>query len=589
MRRRSRGGSVFRRIYSSKTSVGTPLCEMLTEIHIKNFALIDDLTIRLHKGFNVLTGETGAGKSIIIDAITTIVGERLSGDLVRTGAEKAVVEAVFDLSEDEGIARRAAELGYEPEDGLIIISRELSAGGKSQIRVNGRISTLAMLRQLTSGLVDVHGQHEHQSLLDVDNHLEILDEWCGRDAQRLRLEVRGFWESLSEAERELEGLKHDERERERLLDLYRFQKDEIEKAGLKPGEDDELTAERSRLVNSEKLSELAAAAYDALSGGAGDGGAVEMLYSALSKIQAMAGFDESLAALVEDMQNALYAAEQVRSAVRDYRDSIEFSPERLELIEERLDVIRALKRKYGETIENIIQFGRELEDKIEAISRSEERAAAVEARIGDLRKQLETASASLSDVRKAGAVRFAESVERELNELAMEATKFEVSIEPCMCGAKGADRVEFVISPNPGEPMKPLAKIASGGEMSRVMLALKTVMAGAYRVPTLIFDEIDAGIGGRTASVLGRKLAELSKGAQVLCVTHLPQIACFANSHFSVEKSVVDGRTRVAVSEVAGDDRVQEIARMLGEVEDSASAADHARELLEVGARVSGR
>lgn len=563
-------------------------CEMLTEIHIRNFALIDDLTIRLHRGFNVLTGETGAGKSIIIDAITTIVGERLSGDLVRTGAEKAVVEAVFDLSGDDGIVRRAAELGYEPEDGLIVISRELSAGGKSQVRVNGRISTVAMLRQLTSGLVDVHGQHEHQSLLDVDNHLEILDEWCGRDAQRLKLEVHGFWESLSEAERELEALRHDERERERLLDLYKFQKDEIERANLRVGEEEELLAERSRLANSEKLSELANAAYDALSGG-GENGAVELLYSALSRIQAMAGIDESLSSLTEDIQNALYAADQVRLALRDYRDSIEFSPERLELIEERLDAIRTLKRKYGETIEEVIQFGRELGDKMETLSQSEERAAALEARITDLRGQLEAAAARLSEVRRSGAIRFAKGVERELHELAMESAKFEVSIAPCAPGTKGADRVEFVISPNPGEPLKPLAKIASGGEMSRVMLALKTVMAGAYRVPTLIFDEIDAGIGGRTAAVLGRKLAGLSRCAQVLCVTHLPQIACFADSHFSVEKVVVDGRTRVIVAEVTGEDRVQEIARMLGEVEDSASAADHARELLEVGARAVGR
>ncbi|MBI2842449.1 MAG: DNA repair protein RecN [Armatimonadetes bacterium] len=553
---------------------------MLTQIHVKDFALIDDLSIELGSGFNVLTGETGAGKSIIIDAIAAVLGERLSGDLVRTGADRAVVEALFDLTENPSAQEKSREIGFDLEDGMLLLSRELSSAGKSQSRVNGRISTLSMLRELTSGLIDIHGQHEHQSLLAVDGHLDILDHWCGQEALDLRSRVADMHSRLRSVKSELERLRSDERERVRMLDLYEFQRSEIESAKLTVGEDEELSAERTRLANAEKLYELATEAHAAISGSGRDGGASDLLSSALTQLQSMAALDESLAPVVQDIETALYASEQAQSAVRNYRDDIEFNPARLEEIEERLDLIRTLKRKYGDTIEEIIAYGSDVAGRIDELAHSEERSAELVREIERVEDELLGAARRLSDVRKSGAAQFAAAVETELSELAMSNTRFSVSFEECQPGARGLDRMEFMISPNPGEPLKPLAKIASGGELSRIMLALKTVVAGADRVPVLIFDEIDSGIGGRTAQVIGRKLAAVAGSAQVICVTHLPQIASCADLHFSVEKSVEGKRTLVSIRRVDGDARVEEVARMLGGLEDSVTAVEHAKEML---------
>ncbi|HOM70928.1 MAG TPA: DNA repair protein RecN [Armatimonadota bacterium] len=556
-------------------------------MQIKNFALIDDLSIELGDGFNVLTGETGAGKSIIIDAITAILGERISSEMIRTGADKAVVEAAFDLSGNERAHSKAAELGFDMEDGMLLISREISSTGKSQCRINGRLSTISMLKELTSGLIDVHGQHEHQWLLDAQKHLDILDQWCGPEAVELRSKTAELYSNLRKLKDELEQLKRDERERARLLDLYEFQRNEIEAAKLSAGEDEELMAERSRLANAEKLHELASEIYSVLSGSGLEIGASDLLSSALSQAQSMAALDESLSSVVQDIETALYAAEQAQTAIRAYRDDIEFNPEKLEAVEERLDLIRTLKRKYGDTIEEINAYGAEVAKKIEGLANSEERAAELTEQIEKVEDELLGVARRLSDLRKVRASEFAKAVEAELADLAMSSTRFDVSFTECEPGSRGIDAVEFVISPNPGEPLKPLAKIASGGETSRVMLALKTVAAGADKVPTLIFDEIDTGIGGRTAQILGQKLAVVAQMAQVMCVTHLPQIASRANHHYSVEKSVKGDRTLVSIRLLKNDDRVDEIARMLGGTEDSQTAAQHAREMLEAGYRLS--
>ncbi len=560
---------------------------MLSHLQIKNFALIDDLSIELGDGFNVLTGETGAGKSIIIDAITAILGERISSEMIRTGADKAVVEAAFDLSGNERAHSKAAELGFDMEDGMLLISREISSTGKSQCRINGRLSTISMLKELTSGLIDVHGQHEHQWLLDAQKHLDILDQWCGPEAVELRSKTAELYSNLRKLKDELEQLKRDERERARLLDLYEFQRNEIEAAKLSAGEDEELMAERSRLANAEKLHELASEIYSVLSGSGLEIGASDLLSSALSQAQSMAALDESLSSVVQDIETALYAAEQAQTAIRAYRDDIEFNPEKLEAVEERLDLIRTLKRKYGDTIEEINAYGAEVAKKIEGLANSEERAAELTEQIEKVEDELLGVARRLSDLRKVRASEFAKAVEAELADLAMSSTRFDVSFTECEPGSRGIDAVEFVISPNPGEPLKPLAKIASGGETSRVMLALKTVAAGADKVPTLIFDEIDTGIGGRTAQILGQKLAVVAQMAQVMCVTHLPQIASRANHHYSVEKSVKGDRTLVSIRLLKNDDRVDEIARMLGGTEDSQTAAQHAREMLEAGYRLS--
>lgn len=568
---------------------------MLTELHIRNFALVEELRLELGPGLSVLTGETGAGKSIIVDAMTAALGERTSSEVVRTGADKCLVEAVFELDSDSPACEVAAQLGYEPDGGLLILSREITAAGKSQCRINGRPITASALREITSHLVDIHGQHEHQSLLSVPTHVEILDSWCGTELLALREKAASVYTELQAAVNERNRLLTDERERARLLDLYTFQAEEITAAALQPGEDEELAAERNRLANAERLFAAAAEIHEALGA---EGSSVDKLSSAAMAADRMAGLDPTAAGIAESVNAALIAAQEAMLAVRDYEESIESDPSRLEQIEDRLDSIRTLKRKYGDTIEEVIAFGNDLAGKIDALAHSEERSQELSGRIDELTSDLTNLCGQLTELRKSTAPEFARLVERELADLAMEKTRFEVSIEPVEPGPTGADSVEFLISPNPGEPVKPLVKIVSGGEMSRVMLALKGVAsppshpsarAGMKeRVPSLVFDEIDSGIGGLTAQVLGDKLASLARVCQVMCVTHLPQIASRADRHYAVEKRVEAGRSFVRIRELGDEDRVIEVARMLGGEGAAGAAALHAREMLSLADQRNG-
>ncbi len=549
---------------------------MLTELHITNFALVDDLRLEVGGGFNVLTGETGAGKSIIVDAMSAALGERTGSEVVRTGAEKCLVEAVFDVSGEPSAIEAAMEYGFEPEDGLLILSREITRAGRSQGRINGRPTTASVLREITGRLVDIHGQHEHQSLLSVPLHIEIFDSWCGGDVMRLRNEARETHEQLSSLRGERSRLRTDERERARLLDLYKFQAEEIEAAKLSPGEEEGLAQERNRLANAEKLFEAASEVAGALGA---EAGAVDGLSAAAAAADRIAQMDPSMSEVGETLNTALISAQEALLAIRDYQDEIEANPVRLEQIEERLDLIRTLKRKYGDTIEDVLRYGAELAGKIDDLAHSEERSRELNGRIEELEGRLRDVSGKLTSLRKKAAPGFEKAVETELADLAMDKTRFEVSIEPVEPGPAGADAVEFLISPNPGEPVKPLARIASGGELSRIMLALKSVAKRA-EVPTLVFDEIDTGIGGRTAQVLGEKLASLARKCQVMCVTHLPQVASRAAHHFSVDKVVEGGRSYVRLRTLNGEERVKELARMLGAEEGSSIAAQHAREML---------
>ncbi len=557
---------------------------MLTELHITNFALIEELRLELGPGLSVLTGETGAGKSIIVDAMTAALGERTSSDVVRTGADKCLVEAVFELDSDCPACVVAAQLGYEPDGGLLILSREITAGGKSQCRINGRPITASALREITSHLLDIHGQHEHQSLLSVPTHIEILDSWCGAELVDLRAKAAATYAELHSLIDARDRLQKDERERVRLLDLYTFQSEEITAANLQPGEEEELAAERNRLANAERLFAAASEIREALGA---DGSSVDRLSSAAMAADKMVGLDPAATCIAESVNAALIAAQEAMLAVRDYEDSIESDPSRLEQIEDRLDSIRTLKRKYGDTIEEVIAFGNDLAGKIDALAHSEERSQQLAAQIGQLTADLSATCRMLTDLRRSAAPEFAKLVERELADLAMEKTRFEVSLEPVEPGPTGADAVEFLISPNPGEPVKPLAKIASGGEMSRIMLALKGV-AKRPEVPSLVFDEIDSGIGGLTAQVLGDKLAALARVCQVMCVTHLPQIASRANRHYAVGKLVEAGRSFVRIRELADEDRVIEVARMLGGEGAAGAAALHAREMLSLADHRNG-
>jgi DNA repair protein RecN (Recombination protein N) len=549
---------------------------MLHALHIENLAIIDRLEVAFEAGFNALTGETGAGKSILIDALNLALGERADISLIRAGADKLRVNAVFEVPNDPELHALLGELGVEPEDGLLYLSREVHTSGRSIARINGQPVPVSALKALGERLIDMHGQHEHQSLLKPSSHLEFLDRWLGEPALKLRQQVREAVSALRQTERELQEIVAREREREQMLDLYRFQVDEIRAANLQVGEDEQLETEARRLVNAEKLVALAGNAYDALMG---EHGAYDQAASASRNLTEIARIDPSVSPWGEMLESALVQLEEVAHNLRAYAESIEYDPARLEAVIERQELIKRLKRKYGDTIEAVLQYADEAAAKLHALETQTERRAELEAELARLQESAHALCEQLSALRRDGAQRFANAVQTVLRTLAMERAQFTVEVRPKPMDATGADSVEFLFSANPGEPPRPLSKIASGGEMSRVMLALKTVLADAAPVPTLVFDEIDAGIGGRTAHAVGEQIAQLAQHCQILCITHLPQIACRANHHLLIEKHTDGAMTRVAVQPLTGEARVQEIARMLAGTP-TETALQHARELL---------
>jgi DNA repair protein RecN (Recombination protein N) len=550
---------------------------MLVELAVEQIAIIERLNLRFEPGLNVLTGETGAGKSILIDALSLALGERAEAEMLRAGAERAQVTAVFDVSASPRLLARMQELGVVPEEGLLYLTRELFAGGRSQARINGRPVPVATLKAVGDLLVDLHGQHQHQSLFHTSEQMRFLDEWCGEEVLRLKAELGECVREVRTLQRELSTLQADARERAHLLDLYTFQKQEIEQAHLTPGEEEELLAEERRLAHAEKLFASAETAYELLT--AGEPAAVDLLAQAVRTLEEILPIDADLQPLVENLQNALYAVQDAAADLRAYRDRVEFNPDRLNEVQDRLHLIRTLKRKYGDTVEAVLDYLREVTEKMERLQGGEERAEELMTALRQAEQKAQNLAQELSRLRREGARRFEQAVAQELGELAMPRARFEVKLTPKPLESDGVDAVEFLIAPNAGEPPRPLSKIASGGELSRVMLAIKSVLAGVEDVPTLVFDEIDIGIGGRTAGVVGQKLQSLSQQRQILCITHLPQIASRARAHLLIEKREAEGRTVTAVTPVEGEARVREIARMLGDTGDS--ALRHAREMLE--------
>lgn len=542
--------------------------------------MIDELDLELGPGLNVLTGETGAGKSIIVEAINIALGERADAEVVRSGCNRAVVEMVVDVSASAQAMCSLGEAGLAPEDGRIVVSREVQKSGKSQCRISGRPVTLSFVKDITDRLVDTHGQHDHQFLLRPDRHLEVLDARCGEAVLSLAGRVAEGYARLRQLERELDQLQSDERERVRSIDLYQFQIREISDAKLTPGEEEELLAERLRLANAEKLHAGASAAFESMGDRTGEGCALDTIGEAVVALQGLSQLDAKLGPLTDSLQAAVYQVEDVARELRAYRDAIEFNPQRLQAVEDRLDLIRALKRKYGETIEEIVEYGRDLERRLELLTHSEERSSELAKEIEAVKAEVMGIAEELSALRRKGASAFAQAVELELEGLGMPKAVFHVALERHDLDETGIDGVEFLFSANPGEPPRPLGRIASGGEMSRVMLAIKSIMASSVGMPTLIFDEIDVGVGGRTAEVIGRKLDSLAEKAQVLCVTHLPHIASGAGEHFYIEKKLADGRTVVRVRRLTNEERVEELARMLGGAKPSQTAIEHAKEML---------
>ena len=563
---------------------------MLTELRIQNFAIIDNLGLKFDSGLIILTGETGAGKSIILDAVTMLIGGRAETTVIRAEAENAFVEGVFSLEgpEKEAVNETLKREELLDDENYVTLTREVRREGRSIARVNGRTVNVSLLKELGAHLVDIHGQSEHLSLLDTRAHLGLLDRYAdvGDDLK----EYRGSYHKLLAVRNELKNLRQAQTDAERRIDFLTYQAEEIEAANLKPGEDDELKIERDKLANAESLAEYVQSALTALDEGTPETPAASDLVGQAA--QAMMGLVKIDATRSELSEQATgldeMLAELVRS-LRDYLEEIEFNPGRLDEVEERLDLINSLTRKYGGSIEKVIASGEDARAQLENISHASERIDELKAEEKALLNTLAESGGTLSKKRQQAASALGKSIETELNDLRMAEAQFSVDFQtkadpngiPLEDGQRlafdhnGYDWIEFLVAPNPGEGLKPLAKIASGGETSRLMLALKNVLARADEIPSLIFDEIDQGIGGRVGLVVGQKLWNLARNHQVFCVTHLPQLAAFGDEHYQVQKLVKDKRTLTRVEPLKGESRLLELAQMLGDVGEGTLRSAH--------------
>ena len=554
---------------------------MLTELRIENFAIIDHLELYFHSGLNIFTGETGAGKSIIIDAVEALLGSRADVTQVRAGAERAEVEARFSIP---GAIRAAVTEILEREELLeeidvLTLGREIRSNGRSSARVNGHSVSVGLLSQLGGLLVDVHGQSEHLSLLHVSQHLRLLDAYANAETELNA--YRKTYHALLALRKELHELRQSESEAARRIDILTYQINEIESARLQPAEEDELRSERARLANAEGLAALAQEAIQVLDEGLPESPSVtDLLGQAVSALGNLNRLDSSQAALSEQAGVLFESLEELAGKLRSYLEGIEFNPKRLDQVEERLNLIQNLKRKYGESIATVLAFAEQARQQLDTITHSGERIAELQADEANLLEQLSKEGLTLSQKRTAVASALESAMEGELSSLNMDGARFKVDFQqrpdpegvPTPDGRRlafdsnGLEKVEFLVAPNPGEGLKPLVKIASGGETSRLMLAIKNILARADQVPTLIFDEIDQGIGGRVGGIVGRKLWDLGRQHQVLCVTHLPQLAAYGDQHLCVQKQVKDGRTLTVVDSLLGNERLLELAQMMGAV-----------------------
>jgi DNA repair protein RecN (Recombination protein N) len=558
---------------------------LLGYLTIRNFAIIDRLDVHLSGGFSVLTGETGAGKSIIVDAVGTLLGGRADTTHIRSGADQALIEGVFS---PPLTLYKAAILPLLQEHGLddegedsLILTREINRKARNVCRVNGRLATLGVLRRIGQRLIDIHNQGEHLSLLRVRQHIDFLDRYAGLFA--LRQEVATKVQALRKTRAELNNLLKDERELARRMDLLRYQIEEIATARLLPAEEEDLTREQTLLSNAERLVSQTDTLYRALYESEGEQKSVlDLLGEVSSGLAKLVELDARLQAQQKTVDEITYQLQELTGSLRSYGEEIEYDPRRLRQVEERLDLIYDLKRKYGDSIEEILAFRESAAEELEGLSHSEERIEELQSQEKELLAQIGQLAGELSAARQHASKMLAEAIEEELKDLGMEKARFAVSMnqipsdegvqidgEKYAFDSRGIDQAEFMISPNIGEPLKPLSKIASGGETARLMLAMKTVLSAADEVPVLIFDEIDAGLGGRAGVVVGRKLWGLTQGHQVLCVTHLPQIAAFGDAHYKVAKSVVGGRTVASAESLVSDSRTEELAQMLGTVSDA--------------------
>lgn len=553
---------------------------MLEHLHIRNVALIKESEISFGDGLNILTGETGAGKSMIIDSLQFALGGRAGKDFLRHGEKQAAVEALFSV-QSQALTEKLAENGIVPEeDGTLLITRTLSEAGKSVCRINGSTVTVGMLKEIAEDMIDIYGQHEHQSLLNPVKHIRLLDRFCGAGFGEAMEEYKNSWQRLKDLEKQLTILIGDESQREQRMDMLLFQKEEIEAAELQEGEEDALLEQKKRLSSMERLIRLTGESVTLLYDGDDRApSACDQLGDALAKLQEAAEYDAALSPLADALADGYAAVEDCARELKREAEEQEADPEELERIEERLQLFYKLKRKYGGSIEAVLEFYEKAVQELEFLSNSSEKAAELSAKKAAEEKRLSALAETLTARRRATAEQVEEQIETALHDMEMKHARFHIQIEEkADWGADGKDKVEFLISANAGEPLKPLAKIASGGEMSRVMLALKTVLVDADEIGTFIFDEIDTGVSGRTARRVGEKMRFLGGKRQLLCITHLPQIAAMADNHFLIEKESDAGETVTRVTALDEEGAVREVARLMNDVTETTLAA--ARELL---------
>ena len=577
--RRFSAALAFRRKQSAYNFI-----RVLVELVVENYAVVERVRVRFHPGLNLLTGETGSGKSMVVDALGLLFGSRASADMVRSDTPCARVSGIFEAPVDESFRRLLEGAGIEIEDGELLIEREVLAGGKSRAFAGSRPVTAGLLRELAPYLGDIHGQHDQQQLFSAAAQLDLLDEFAGAGELLERIgRVYGDWRRCA---KELEELDKSEQEKLRLVDLWSFQKKEIESVALKAGEDVELENERRVLRNVARLQETASAAYSALYDSPDS--ASTQLRVALRKLEELSRIDNTLEELAGALKPAEAAMQDAAHALADYADKLEADPDRLEKVESRLAAIEKLKRKYGATVDEVLAFLANVSEQVNAVETAGECKVRLEKELGTLADSYREAAAGLSRIRRDAAQQLAKKVETELDSLAMGNTVFRIEVGPAPWSERGADRVGFLISPNRGEEPRSLDKVASGGELSRIALGLKTsagAAVGTSRVArTLVFDEVDAGIGGGVAEAVGRRLKKLSTANQVLCVTHLAQIAGFADHHYHVEKRDMKGRTVAEIEELTADARTREIGRMLSGQRVTPEALKHAEQLIRLGA-----
>jgi len=563
---------------------------MLRELAIRNFAIIDDLRIRFADGLTILSGETGAGKSIIINAVNLMLGSRATADLIRTGADSAEIESIFEISANSPVARVMRDQGLDPSEELLI-RRVISRNGRHRVYINGRLSTMQLLGALTVRQASISGQHAHQSLLKDDEHLEILDRFAALWPKRGELHER-YVAMLPKIET-LNRIRHLRKRQAEQLELLRFQKQEIEAAAFSPGEDTTLEQERQRLKHAEQLQQAVYRGIDDLYGAAGS--IIERLSEVRKTLEKAAQLDSALTPTTDGIGSTAFQLEDLARDLQGYLSRLDVDEKQLESVEERLDQLNRLKRKYGGDLERVSDRLAEIEEALSTTENLEDRIRTLEDELSGDHDKLVKAALDLSTARKSAAEGLCRRVEKELTTLNMAQTQFfaqfdvrspDKDSEPlfttdtAIIGESGLDRLRFMMAPNVGEALKPLSAIASGGELSRVVLALKAILSGQHAVETIIFDEVDAGIGGSTADVVGKKLAKLGQQHQIICITHLPQIARFGDHHFRISKHVANGRTITRITPLKSDERVKEIARMLGGDRITQTTLEHARELL---------